>query len=83
MNNWKYKIHKYIKPFSLWKYTLKTANRNIRFISFEIYLYSGFAICIVILNFGIQINFYDSDKVLFKKHGIKTTVTKDKIIYSK
>lgn len=79
----KYKFYKYIKPFSLWKYTFHTANRDIEFFSFKMYLYNGLAIVLIILNFGVQINFYDSDKVLLKRFGIKTTITKDKIIYSK
>jgi hypothetical protein len=79
----RYQIHKFIKPFSLWKYTFLTANRDIDFFSFKVYLYNGFAICLIILNFGIQINFYDSDKVMLKKWGLKITETKDKIICTK
>jgi hypothetical protein len=79
----KYQINKYIKFGSLWKYTFHTANRDIKFFSFSIYLYNGFAIGIVLLNFSLQINFYDSDKVLLKRYGMKITETKDKIICTK
>jgi hypothetical protein len=79
----RYQINKYIKLYSLWKYTFKTANRNINVFSFEIYLYNGFAFSLVILNFGIQINFYDSDKVMLKRYGLKITEIKDRIVYTK